>query len=353
MPEERNDPDLPRSGWGPLVRFVGYYLALTAAYFVLTRTSPWMAEHLGGVPQASAAGLDSVRPVEPLVEGAGSAFATAMLTMMGALLLILPVVWVYTWARHKRGFQQSLAQTLVLLPIVVAVVVTVVKHSVALAFSLGGIVGAVAFRHRLEDTKDAIYTFVAIAIGVGVGVQAYSVALAASLFFNLVVLALWLTDFARVPGHLVPALAARRVRLAKEMVPDRHSSQYVAQLDQLLLQSMTPEQLKALADRALERTDAIDLDDGARPARAGTVRLSIRVPVAAIGGARAAAEAVLRRDTKNWQLERIEDLDEGRAVIRYQVDCRRKVPAGRLNQLLRDAVAPVNGELLAGEAAPR
>ncbi|MEZ4454928.1 MAG: DUF4956 domain-containing protein [Gemmatimonadales bacterium] len=351
MPEERNDPDLPRTGWGPLVRFVGYYLALTAAYFVLTRISPWMAEHLGGVPQASAAGLDGIRPVEPLAESAGSAFATAMLTMTGALLLILPVVWVYTWARHKRGFQQSLAQTLVLLPIVVAVVVTVVKHSVALAFSLGGIVGAVAFRHRLEDTKDAIYTFVAIAIGVGVGVQAYSVALAASLFFNLVVLALWLTDFARVPGHLVPALAARRVKLAKEMVPDRHSSQYVAQLDQLLLQSMTPEQLKALADRALERTDAIDLD--ARPDRAGSVRLSIRVPAAALGGARAAAEAVLRRDAKNWQLERIEDLDEGRAVIRYQVDCRRKVPLGRLSQLVRDAVAPVGGEVLSGEAAPR
>ena len=43
----------------------------------------------------------------------------------------------------RAKWVQSLVQTLVLLPVIVAGVVLMVKNSTALAFSLGGIVGAV------------------------------------------------------------------------------------------------------------------------------------------------------------------------------------------------------------------
>ncbi len=156
--------------WRPVVRLTVYYAALAAIYLVLVWLSPWMADHLSGVPKPTATGLDL--KVEPNLDSPAEAALMAVITMASALLLTLPIIWVYTFARQKRGFQQSLAQTLVMLPIVVAIVVVLVKHSVALAFSLGGIVGAVAFRHRLEDTKDAVYVFVAIALGLAVGVQA-------------------------------------------------------------------------------------------------------------------------------------------------------------------------------------
>jgi hypothetical protein len=237
---------------------------------------------------------------------------------------------------------------LVLLPIVVAVVVTLVKHSVALAFSLGGIVGAVAFRHRLQDTKDAIYTFVAIAVGLAVGVQAYSVAFAASLFFNLVVMALWLTDFARVPGHLIPSLAARRVKLAKEIAPDRRSTEYVTQLDELLLQSMTPDQLKALADRALERNEAFDANEESGPRGPGGFRtsLEIRAPADQTGGVRATAEAVLRSEAKRWEFDRVEGaVGDPSVTLHYLVSCRKKAPAPLLAEQLREALKSLGAEV--------
>jgi len=48
-------------------------------------------------------------------------------------------------------------------------VVLIVRDSVALAFSLAGIVAAVRFRNTLRDTKDAVYIFLAIAVGLAAG----------------------------------------------------------------------------------------------------------------------------------------------------------------------------------------
>jgi hypothetical protein len=264
--------------------------------------------------------------------------------MTAALLLVLPVVRVYTLARHKRGFQQSLAQTLVILPVVVAVVVVLVKHSVALAFSLGGIVGAVAFRHRLEDTKDAVYIFVTIAIGLAVGVQAYTVGFGASVFFNAVVIGLWLTDFARVPGELVPAIAAKRVQLAKDSVANRRTKDYVVQLDEQLLQSMTPDQLKALADRALERGQEYQLrlgDSPQRPVDSFDTVVVMRTRTEVLTALRVAAEAVLTRESKDWRLDEEVPDGDGLVTLRYRVRCRKKRPGPLLQDSLRRALTPL------------
>jgi hypothetical protein len=69
---------------------------------------------------------------------------------------------------------------------------------VALAFSLAGIVAAVRFRTTLDDTKDAVYIFLAIGVGLASGIQAVGVAVALSVVFNLVVLTLWGTRFGNV-----------------------------------------------------------------------------------------------------------------------------------------------------------
>jgi len=331
--------------WRPAVRLAGYYLLLLLLHFVLVALFPWFGEQLRQVPIGNVAlGTDLVAaPSVQEPSSAAEAGAAAVLNMFGALVLVLPVVWVYTFARQRKGFQQSLAQTLVILPIVVAVVVFLVKHSVALAFSLGGIVGAVAFRHRLEDTKDAVYIFVTIAIGVAVGIQAYSVALATSAFYNVVALGLWATDFARAPAPLAAELLERRVRLAKGMVNDKKTGEYVAQLDQHLLQSMTPDQLKALADRALEHTYRRQQEsDPAIDPRLVTVVVRAPNP-AAIPGLRATVAAVLDREAKEWRLQPGEE-EEDALVMRYQVRCRKRVSPQVMLESLRLAAGPLDGD---------
>jgi hypothetical protein len=332
--------------WRPAARLLLYYLALLVAYFALDAVFPWVGERLGEVPRPVAGGIDLTQPIEPYADSPGEAGAGAVLSMVAAFLLALPVVWVYTFARQKRGFQQSLAQTLVILPIVVAVVVVLVKHSVALAFSLGGIVGAVAFRHRLEDTKDAVYIFVTIAIGLAVGVQAYSVGFAASVVYNLIALGLWVTDFARAPAPLAPEIAQRRVQLVKEISADKRTGEYVAQLDQHLLQSMTPEQLKALAARALERTAGYQREAG-EPVAADPrdTTLGAVTAVDNLVGVRAAIELVLERDAKAWWFDGESPADNGSVMLRYRVRCRKRIPPATLLESVRRAVAPLTQDV--------
>jgi hypothetical protein len=111
----------------------------------------------------------------------------------GALALALPIAWVARFTRQLR-YDPSLVQSIVVLPILVAGIVILVKNSLALAFSLAGIVAVVRFRNTLKDPKDAVYVFLVLGVGLAAGVQALDVALLVSLTFNLIVLAFWKYD---------------------------------------------------------------------------------------------------------------------------------------------------------------
>src|SRR5439155_593698 len=89
-----------------------------------------------------------------------------LLSMLTALLLVLPVAWVYMVTKRRSGYDQSVVQTVIILPMTVAGTVILVQNSLALAFALAAIVAAVRFRNTLKDTKDAVYIFLALAVGV-------------------------------------------------------------------------------------------------------------------------------------------------------------------------------------------
>jgi hypothetical protein len=103
---------------------------------------------------------------------------------------------------------------MVMLPMVVAGVVLVVKNSLALAFALAGIVAGVRFRQKLSEPKEAVYVLLALGVGLAAGVQALDIALAVSLAFNVVALALWRWDVGSLaPRRAVPLLAVGDTRL--------------------------------------------------------------------------------------------------------------------------------------------
>jgi hypothetical protein len=160
---------LARISEDPVVRVAAYYVLLAAGTALAWQVFPGLEAVF------SAARLDAINTstdqADPLLEALGASAptmappvalaVTTALCMIGAFLLMLPVSWVYILTRQKKGFRQSVVQTLIILPIVVAGVVLLVKNSIALAFSLGGIVAAVSFRNTLRDTKDAVYIFLA------------------------------------------------------------------------------------------------------------------------------------------------------------------------------------------------
>jgi hypothetical protein len=115
--------------------------------------------------------------------------------LFGVLLLMQPVAWVYMGARRRKGREQSFILTVILLPVVVAGIVLIVQNSLALAFSLAGIVAGVRFRLTLDDTLDAIYIFVAIGVGLAAGTEALEIGLVVTVFFNYVILVFWELEY--------------------------------------------------------------------------------------------------------------------------------------------------------------
>jgi len=107
-----------------------------------------------------------------------------MFVLLGVWLLMLPVSWVHKGIHLVAAHDHSLDETMLILPGVVASIVLVVQHSLALAFSLAGIVAGVQFRRALQDTFDALFILVAIGTGIAAGVRALEIAAVLTVFFT-------------------------------------------------------------------------------------------------------------------------------------------------------------------------
>lgn len=329
----------------PIARIVAYYVVLAVGVLLLYQLIP----DLPGVftvgrfdqLEGGVRGLTEAGKMAPLT--ATEAAREAIIAMVGAYLLMLPVAWVYIFTRQKRGYQQSLVQTLIILPIVVSGVVVLVKSSVALAFSLGGIVGAIAFRNRLEDTKDAVHVFLAIGVGVAAGVQVMSVAVTLSMFYNVINLLLWWTDFGRTPAAFEGPPARRRLAQLRR-AQARDSGAFVSQVDTMLLKSMTPEQLSALAERAQKRRERISDQIGVaitgemrRPRFDATLRIIVDPGNA--DSVRREVEGILTSQAKFWALEAVTTADAGRQAMLFKVRFRKTVPGPLVVEAVRRSIA--------------
>jgi hypothetical protein len=340
-----------------------YYAALAVALLLLRQLAPdlYRALSSGQIPESENFGtaIEGVKKGREAVKSVFSPGISALVGMGATFVLMVPVVWIYTFTRHKKGYQQSLVQTLVMLPIVTSAVIILVQNSVALAFGLGGVVGAVSFRNRLEDTKDAVYVFVAIGVGLACGVEVIEIALALTMFFNFIIVVLWYTDFGRVPAQLQASVASKRVDRVKEMVGQegRATGEFVSVLDKQILQSMTPDQLELLAERALKRQRKMseklfgdgekekgkDKDDedrdrdadgaGEEPGFDGTLKVTVAEGASA-DAVRATIERVLAQDTKAWEFAQA-SMGDFKTILEFQVRWKKTAPRPIMLETLR------------------
>jgi uncharacterized membrane protein YhiD involved in acid resistance len=298
----------------PFVLFFGLYAALSLLALAVRR---WVGGALGDAVDSLTGGA-GLGVFDPGTLGRGAVadqpaaelWAMTAVAMTAAALLAVPVAWLYTITRQKRGYRQSVVQSLILLPVVVAGVVVLVKHSLALAFSLAGIVAAVRFRNTLEDSKDAIFIFVATGIGLAAGVE-LSAAAVLSFLFNAATLILFSTDFGRSPGRLEGEMAEERMRRALSVA--NRTSQFVARIDREILEKMAPEQLQAIADRASRRRQEATGGPGADQ-QMETV-LVIRTDGSHL--AREAVELQLSRLSKRWQFQSAATGEDGHHELQY------------------------------------
>ena len=305
---------------GVVARVLLYYSALAAVLFVGRALLPERVLRAIAV-SLEAGGIVGGTLTGPFGTGAGAAtpppgtLALAVaIAITSACLLSLPVAWLYILTRQKKGYRQSVVQTLIVLPLVVAGVVVLVKHSLALAFSLAGIVAAVRFRNTLEDSKDAVYIFLATGIGLACGVR-LEVAVVLSVAFNIVAVVLWQTDFGSSPAPLEGGRAQRR--LERALAVANRTGMFLAQFDDEVLKSMSPEQLDALADRAWRRRKryARKSDEFERPEFDSLVRVRTRDP----DRVRGLASQVLDETTSSWRFGGVIHEEDGTHVVEFSI----------------------------------
>jgi len=178
----------------------GYYAAIGGVVALALMLQPSLLQFLpvGGAASFGAVGDSAFEPVNRALRPTESTLVEGVklaLSIVSAFLLMLPVTWICMGARRRKDVSQSFIQTILVLPMVITGIVHVVHNSLALAFSLAGIVAGVRFRHTLKDSAETTYLFTAIGVGVACGINAVEVAAIISIFFNYTVLGLWATEF--------------------------------------------------------------------------------------------------------------------------------------------------------------
>ena len=192
-----------------MVKITGYYALLGVIVAVVLTLSPGLLVDfpLGGLGEIMDSGSSSVFELEEALLSADDEEIEEIVTestrarlaggpvwmheslkliysMIFTLLLMLPVSWVYRAIHTDSVYDHSIDTTTLILPAIVAGIVTVVQHSLALAFSLAGIVAGVRFRRALSDTFDTLFILSSIGVGIAAGVKSIEIAVVLTVFFN-------------------------------------------------------------------------------------------------------------------------------------------------------------------------
>jgi hypothetical protein len=311
-PEDEKKVPQPRLLWllGFQVLIIGLVVLMARATRELT-SPPLLEERLGPL---------SKHPVTaPIQEafGGGRGWLAALVAMLGALLLMLPVVWAYIATKAERKVDRSVVTTITLLPIAVAAILVIVQDSLAVAFSLAGIAGVVRFRNALEDTTDAMYVFGAIAVGLGAGVGALEASAALTVLFNVVAVALWKWNVSP------PELAG--IALGQHPGSERQAGPAMPRVAEWL-----------------KPTETMKLDvSGAKPANGSSKREGIlRVRAADDASTRATVESVLEQFAKRWTFESDDTALDGAPTLTYQVRLNKRVDPEELLTALHGQLSP-------------
>jgi hypothetical protein len=190
-----------------LLQITAYYLIIALIVFVALKLWPGLRGYLpiGGVEQLITQPTKNPLQASEAVRAAhvanfGQSVFWLVVAIIAAILVSLPISWTYMAVRGGDEYDQSLVNTIIVLPMVVTGIVIIVQNSLALAFSLAGIAGAVRFRNSLKSSGDALFILLAVAVGLSAGIGAIELAAVISIFFNYCFALLWVTEYGEREG---------------------------------------------------------------------------------------------------------------------------------------------------------
>ena len=190
-----------------LLQITIYYVAIGLVVFIALKIWPDLRHYLpiGGAEQLITQPTKNPLHASEAVRAAhvanfGQSVFWLIVAIIAAILVSLPISWTYMTVRGGVEYDQSLVNTIIVLPMVVTGIVIIVQNSLALAFSLAGIAGAVRFRNSLKSSGDALFILLAVAVGLSAGIGAIELAAVISIFFNYCFATLWITEYGERAG---------------------------------------------------------------------------------------------------------------------------------------------------------
>ena len=189
-----------------LLRLTLYYAAIAVIVFLAVKIWPEFRNYLpvGGVEQLITQPAKNPLQGDAIhaqhVANLGQSLFWLIVAIIGAFLCSLPVSWVYMSVRSGEEYDQSLVHTILVLPMVVTGIVIVVQNSLALAFSLAGIAGAVRFRNSLKSSGDALFILLAVGVGLSAGIGAVELAAVMSIMLSYCFTFLWMAEYGERAG---------------------------------------------------------------------------------------------------------------------------------------------------------
>lgn len=313
-----------------------YYIVALAGSVFLTRAFPeleslFTMSRLQELAQVDFGGA----PLDPTEGQPFDRFGIGIVTgsLLGALLIMIPVVWSYIVIKRREDYDQSVVHALLILPVAVTGVVIIVQNSLPLAFSLAGIAAAVRFRTTLKDTKDAVYVFLSIGVGLAAGVQALGVGFVLSLIFNLINLVIWSLDF----GNIYADQRGRNLPLELGDVLAGPSSGATALSfgDRRLASALNPRDLREVAERVarMERYIADEAVEQRERKLFHVLIVHARKPDLA----QRSIESRIADMSARWRLTEITPGKDGISTLQYLVRLRQGQTPGSLMEVVRAA----------------
>ncbi len=278
------------------IYYITWLLILNAIFHIFPEILHYVAQERERIFVGTSfdSGVDAAVPLGNIKEGVNRlADPEHTIPVVVALVLAfgvtLPITWVYAWTHSSKKYSQSFVQTLLVIPVAISLVVFLVKGSLALAFSLAGIVAAVTFRLSLKSTIEGVYMFMVIGIGLAAGTQLTTVAYIASLAFVTITLGVWKTNYGAQP----PVLSGWRI-----VSPD-HSAQ----------------------------------TSGSKAITTGNPYYArIEVHTTKVKAAQKATAQILKSGTNQWQVADVIEKEDGTTIIVYDVSLKQSVDLPSLIQ---------------------
>ena len=331
----------------PLRRLIAYYAILAAVTAVILYVFPQADQLLSGgrlsaASDASRLLQDGLRGAEAAAPAAQAASLlqlalTTTVALIGTLVLMLPVSWLYMSTHEATGHDQSVVQTLIILPIVVTGIVLIISNSLALAFSLAGVVAGVRFRTKSSDAGDLVFIFLAIAVGFAAGVHSLALGALVSIIFNGIVLLTWQHNFGKnvlEPTAGEPWSAPLTALASTNGNGNGNGNGHGRVPDRDLVLALTPTKVTALAER-FERVRDV-LGQGKKKPRFNAV---LSVTTTQAKETQVAVQKVLDKMTKRWMLDEIVTNAGTPSEIFYLVRLRKSVMRDALITAVRSGAA--------------